>query len=575
MSAAKRLFSLIGLPAVLLLTLLPAGELRSQPVPVGDLREEQFRLVQLLTGSPASVSFTDRPLWMGTYRTALDSLQGYGDSWWAQPLATPQREGPLNFSAGLWDPIYRQTANSALPQGENNGAAWYGRGLTLELQGGAWITSDWLTITLRPHLAWQGNSDFRVPRFIPNDEDGRPIYRAQIPDIDMPFRFGPEPFATLDWGETSLRLHYRQMEIGYGKESLWWGPAVRYPLIMSNNAASLPQLFLGTRSPLALPLGLGDVEFRLMGAWPRDSDYHQRSATGGDRFLNGVHAAWSPSFAPGLSVGFSRLYYRHIPESGLRFSDYFEAVLPFQIENRERILGGEDVRADNVESNQLASLFLRWIFRESGAEFYAEYMREDTNWDLRDFLMEPHNNRAYTVGMRKVLPSGRSGIDFFSLTAEINSLVPGRVDEVRPQQFYYTHTPIRQGHTHRGEVLGAAIGPGSGSQYLGVDAYTPAGMAGFFLQRVEHNDFFHYEFYDEPGGGTGYKDIWRNWVQLRVGMKGHYRLGDFLLGGQLVWNKHFNYGRFGYGELDTDFERFEGTDIVNWHFQLEVRYLFQ
>jgi hypothetical protein len=39
-------------------------------------------------------------------------------------------------------------------------------------------------------------------------------------------------------------------------------------------------------------------------------------------------------------------------------------------------------------------------------------------------------------------------------------------------------------------------------------------MIGFFLQRVEVNDYFHYKWYETRPAGSGYKDIWRNRVNI-------------------------------------------------------------
>lgn len=561
---------------------LPVSRSSAQPIPAGSAGEEQYRLLQLRADTLIGSSFVNLPLWRHSYDRAFgesgarcpEGPRFFGESlpagyrWWECPLRSSGFEITGGIRGGFYDPLFTNTLNSSLPYGENNGAAWYGKGLNSELQGGLWLTSDWLTLTFRPHLVWQQNLNFQKPRFIGNTPGANPDYGAEVAYIDRPWRFGGDSFSTADLGQSSLRLHYRNLEAGLSNETLWWGPAVRYPLTLSNNAPGLKHVFLGTRGPMRLPLGAGSVEFRWIWSWPEDSGYFTQRGSDKDRFMNGINFSYSPSFLPGLTVGFSRIFQTYIPEGGLDPGDYWIVLQPFQKVELDPTLGEE--RDD--DTNQMASVYLRWLLPESDLEVYGEYYRDDHNWDLRDFLMEPDNQRAYTLGMQKLVDSGIGPVDFFRVNAEINNLVPSRVDEVRPQLYFYTHDPIRQGHTNRGQVLGAAIGPGSGSQYLSVDAFLPRGQAGLFLQRVEHNDFFHYEYYDQPHTGIQYKDIWRNWIALNVGLRGRWQAGPLLLSGSLVWNKHFNYGRFNYGDLDVSYDTFEGFDIVNWQLRLAVQY---
>src|SRR5699024_7157936 len=149
--------------------------------------------------------------------------------------------------------------------------------------------------------------------------------------------------------------------------------------------------------------------------------------------------------------------------------------------------------------------------------------REDHNYDLRDFLMEPDHDRAYTLGAQKIVES--NWIDFVKFNAEINTLVPNRVDEVRRQTYYYRHGIVKQGHTSRGQVMGAAIGPGSGSQYLGAEGYFNKGMLGLFIQRVEDNDHFHFEWHDQNSPNPPHGDIYNHRINLNIGLKGAYKSG--------------------------------------------------
>lgn len=539
----------------------------AQTLPVGDLREDQVRIQQLFNDS-LSISFSNRPIWKQTYDRYLENSR-FKDSWWGQPHDFYQKSY-LNdeVTLGIYEPVFTNTINTKIPYGENNGAAWYGRGLNTEFQAGFFATSDYLTVTFRPHLIYTQNKDFIVPRFVPRDSDGNVQYGHEELGfgIDNPFRFGPDSYTDFDLGQSSVRLHYKGVEAGLSNEPLWWGPGVRYALLLSNNAPGLKHTFLGTRYPIKLPLDIGQIEFKMIGAWPEDSEYFRNTpSTDRRRFMNGFNFIYSPSFAPNLHLGFARISHIYVPEDGLSFDDFFIAS-PLA----KRQTQGND------SQNQLASLYFRWVFPESHAEIYGEYFREDSYADGRDLFLEPGHDRAYTIGFQKIIESGWLDFDFFKINLEINSLVPNRTDEVRHQTYYYTHGQIRQGHTNGGQILGAAIGPGSESQFLGIDGYFNQGKVGIFAQRVVDNDFFHYEFNQRYlfETGVGNKDYFNHRANFNIGLNGAYQVGNVLLSGKVIWQKAFNYGRFKLGQRQGNEINFGEDDIINMQLSVSARYLF-
>lgn len=558
------IYTLFGL----LIFILACHTARAQTLPVGELREEQMRIQQLLNDS-LSYSFSNRPVWKQTYDASLPEADK-NSSWWNRRYDFPQQSF-LNerVTVGLYEPVLRNTINTKIPYGENNGAAWYGRGLNTELQAGIFATSDYVTATFRPHLIYTQNKDFIVPRFVPRDSDGNVQYGHKELGfgIDNPFRFGPDSYSTFNLGQSSLRLHYKSIETGISNEPLWWGPGVRYALVLSNNAPGLKHTFIGTRYPVQIPLNMGRFEFKLIGAWPKDSKYYRNSErTDRKRFMNGFNLVYSPSFAPGLHLGFTRVSHTYMPEDGLSFSDFTKA-LPFAPKQPPE---GRDAQ------NELVSVYMRWVFPESHAEIYGEYYREDAFADGRDVFLEPGHDRAYTIGFQKIIESNGRNFDFFKVNFELNSLVPNRTDEVRPQTYYYTHGEIRQGHTNGGQLLGAAIGPGSESQFLGIDGYFKKGKVGISMQRVVDNDFFHYEFNQRYLFETnvGNKDYFNHRANLNIGVNGAYKAGPLLLSGKVIWQKAFNYGRFDLGERQGTEVTFGEDDIINLQFSLSARYLF-
>ncbi|MDZ7771612.1 MAG: capsule assembly Wzi family protein [Balneolaceae bacterium] len=219
-----------------------------------------------------------------------------------------------------------------MPYGENNAATWLGRGSNLEWQGGFYARYDHFTLNFRPQVAWQENRAFIVPRYVTRwRRTGRPpTGRSTAASSTAPTALDPNPFWTFDWGHTSLRADYGNLSAGFSTEPMWWGPAVRYPLVMSNNAPGFPRLHLGTRGPVGVPY-IGTVEFTWTVGWPQDSKwfkypnpYHRQQ-----RLFNGFNLTWSPSFAPGLYLGWTRAYHQFVSEGSL-FSNLFAIYDPTQ-----------------------------------------------------------------------------------------------------------------------------------------------------------------------------------------------------------------------------------------------------
>lgn len=546
----------------------------SQTIPIDDIKEEQLRIQQLIHGSKYS-SFTNRPTWNHIYQTYMN-LESADYGMWSREFTSPQFEYKSLFKMGLYSPSAGFTANSAVPYGENNEAAWYGKGFNTELQGGFWFTSDYVTITFRPQLVNQQNQEFDIPRFIPRDENGNIRYVAEGIGsiIDRPFRFGPASFQTLSLGYSSIRVHYKNIEAGVSNEPMWWGANIKYPLIMSNNAPGMPHFFLGTRGPLNIPY-VGNFEFKWLGAFPEDSEYFDQPIQyQKDRFMNAVNLSYSPFFAPNIHFGWTRAVHTYL-ETGVLEAEHLGLVFdPFLLKNFEQTRGPVKLIEPR---NHLNSLYARWVWPESRIEIFGEYFRDDFAWDTRDLLMEPRHNSGYAFGFQKLI-FGRYA-HFYRLHVEFTNMTPGYLEEVRPQNYYYTDDRIRQGHTHEGQLIGAAIGPGSNSQYLGLDAYFDTGRLGLFVRRLADNNHFHYEydrFLDRPEEfRQGFGDYWRNRTDLTIGTRGLFYYQKFLISASFAWTKLFNYGRYDYGEFGgINIANFEPHDKINVQFHLGLTYRF-
>ena len=122
---------------------------------------------------------------------------------------------------------------------------------------------------------------------------------------------------------------------------------------------------------------------------------------------------------------------------------------------------------------------------------------------------------------------------------------------------FYVHGQAPQGYTHRGQLLGAGIGPGSNSQFIAVDRYTANGRWSVFLRRVRFDDD---AFYDRfvPGSVTFAFEF--HDAEFTVGGSVFRFLGDFDVGAGLELSRRLNWY----------FER--GNHVTNVNGKLTVRW---
>jgi hypothetical protein len=102
---------------------------------------------------------------------------------------------------------------------------------------------------------------------------------------------------------------------------------------------------------------------------------------------------------------------------------------------------------------------------------------------------------------------------------------------------------VTQGYTHKGQVIGAGIGPGGNAQGIGVDLYAPWGKAEMFIQRdVRDNDA--YRDWALANLLEGERPCCHD-VVYQYGGSGMLFVGDFDLGGELAVVREFQ--RYFYG----------------------------
>lgn len=364
--------------------------------------------------------------------------------------------------------------NSAYPRDWNDGVLWSGRGMNTALVAGAEARWGPVTIALAPVFTWQANADFEIHAV--NDSSLSPfVHGFWGATIDAPQRFGTESFARVDPGHSFARVDVRGLSTGISTENVRWGPTRRNPLLLSGTAPGFPHVFLETSRPV--DVWIGDLEFQLFWGRLEESAYFDADPDNDERMLAGLLVALEPRILDGLSVGGGSLQaLTWWPE--LSLGDVF--LRPYRgLGQNPQGRGGD---------NQLISLFFRWETAAAGLEVYGEWAREDHWGRWVELLRNLDASQAWTLGLQKLLQYDDNAV---SISAEVTHLADALPSlwQGRPGIIpFYSNTAVLQGHTHRGQLLGAPIGTGAEALFLGVDWFSPAGRTSLSVERARYED---------------------------------------------------------------------------------------
>jgi hypothetical protein len=433
---------------------VPAGS-------IGSPREDLLRLAELTGAAPVQPEL---------FRRWSSHTSGFLCPDLAPHSLTQEPAKPLFELLPLESRSY---FNSGYADDRNDGALWQGRGLSTEVTGGVRLRWKFLSAAFAPVVAWQQNRSFFAPAatFSGYSPYANPFNLGQI---DLPLRMGPDSFWTLDPGQSYVRADLFNVGIGFATENLWWGPGTRNSLLMTNSGPGFPHFFLGTSKPQDIWIGWLEVQMVL--GRLKQSDWFVDDPSRSRRLLSAVMFNYEPRWIPGLFIGATRVFVDRIPPDGLPVGDYL--TRPFEG------LGYNN----NTDDNQLASVYMRWVFPSAQLEIYGEFARDDYNHDFEDYVQDPGHSSSYMFGMQKMLAFGSHWVRF--VAEETNTLQKPVPDPLRAVPIFYTHFDERQGYTNGGQSLGAGIGPQADSEYAAIDWFYQRGRLGIWAERVLRNDRF-------------------------------------------------------------------------------------
>jgi hypothetical protein len=448
---------------------------------------------------------TKRPVL--NYRTLSDSMWAVDENtshlWQEQKLGTFH---PLfgDFRMKVYGPELFMSANTAAPYGQNDGVLWQGRGFNALFKGGIRFEGYGVELTLLPHLAFSQNMEFDYiqPNYSEKDYEGKAATYGYygLRFIDAPQRFGDKPFFDWDSGDSEIRYTWKTLTVGFGTQSIWLGPAQLNPIIHSNNAPSYPKLDIGLRrQSMTIPRlewYIGDIEFRAWWGYLSESEYFDNSNSNDHNLITGVSIAYSfPSFLTGLTLGINRIMLSKW--DNMDYSAIFTLLWPFM---------SNDFGKD--EDDQRASIIIDYLLPIAGLNIYLEWGRNDFSPGTDFIIRYPFHTEAYTAGAKKTLPI--TGSLKGEILVEITKLECSQDYDriINWPSTFYAHSRITQGHTNRGQWLGAGIGTGGNSQHLGFKLYYPQGNGQIFLQRrnpdLDYTWFIDSKTYPKGDASTKY-----------------------------------------------------------------------
>ncbi|HSJ32640.1 MAG TPA: capsule assembly Wzi family protein [Longimicrobiales bacterium] len=393
------------------------------------------------------------------------------------------------YGAALLPVDFRIVSNSAYPRDWNDGGQWGGAGLSAALATGARLRWGPLEAALVPTVHAHQNAGFPMLPY-PDPAYSPFIDRWRGRFIDLPQRLGTDSDVALSAGQSFVRINATGLRTGLSMENIAWGPARRNPLLLSGTAAGFPHVFV--ESDGARDIWIGDAEFQLFLGRLAESDYFDHDPDNDHRALSGMIVTLRPRGLDGLYLGAARLH-TQVWDDATATDDVLLGAFT----------GVDADSSGQSRDMQLLSLFMRWAAAPGGFEVYGEWARQD-RWKEWIRLLNPVDAlQAYTLGLQKVVRRGQTAV---RLSAEISHLSDAlaHADVGRWQQTLYASTAVVQGHTHRGQLLGAPIGPGSESQFIGADVFWGQGRSSLSVERVRYDDDAYYAVWGAIHGPHGH-----------------------------------------------------------------------
>ena len=435
-------------------------------------------------GTPVAGQLTDREACgleqrMGPWRAACHAPVQFSTAVVASPGTARSR---LSGAAAL-----SVFGRSGFPIDRDNGAVWAGKGLSVQLAVGIGGAFGPLRYGVYPTIHWAQNADFAVADFGIADHSPY-VYGGVGPWIDWPQRMGASADPEMSPGQSYLEFTgLRQAAVGVSTENIWWGPSKRYPMLLGTTSAGFPHVY--ARSP-TVELGAFRIFGRALLGRLMESEYFDHDSNNDRNLLGTLRLEIGLRSLPGTQLAItSMIRQQWAPDFSL--GSLIRKFTPLSSVQSDEVDGAAD---------GLGAITLVLPARSLGIQLHGTWGRGDFFFNVEDLLTEPDHNQFWSIGLhRDWQTAGERSKWGFSVEHASTAATPPQF-RVRSPNFsfgIYRHSGTPQGHTHRGQLLGASIGPGARATYVSVDRTIDGRLLGVLLERV---------LWDIDG----YSDDWRS-----------------------------------------------------------------
>lgn len=464
--------------------------------------------------------------------------------------------------------------NSHLPVSSNDGNLNPAKGLQERTSIGVQLQWRALDINIQPEYLRGENLPQEL--FKGNTADNnwwvRYYYYVQN-NIDDYRKLGNDPVNEFNFGQSRIGLKYDQFAVGFSNENLWWGPGKKNSLVFTNNAAGFGHFYLQTNKPIKTKIGQFEAK-AILGVlagtpFTHPDDSIVRTIWDGaitpkiknDRNIQAITVNWQPKWMPNFYLGYAFTSQQYKVDS---------ALIDYNLDQKNNKMG-------------FGSIMFRYVLPKDHAEFYGEIGQPNQAPWPRNFFTDSAKT-GFVFGARKLFMNKKK-TSFFDLTVEVAQLklmdprqvfVEGVPFGPPKYNSWYTSPYIRQGYTHKGQNLGASIGPGSNSQSIALSWNRGFNKIGVFFERLVHNsDFYHYAYLT---GLLGYSRADAYWVDLNSGFEIQFMpYKNILLAGAYQSTNALNY-RWVKNVNDLSVDKFADpgidSDKYNAQFNFSIKFLF-
>lgn len=463
---------------LLMMLMLTALLGRAQVITPGFIDYDYHRVMSIRGESSVSYSFIqDAIKYESDLQRSFDPWARFSDDLIQSGIAF--RRSPI---------LVKSTFKSGYAKSMNDGALWYGRGLTQEVHAGFQWSRGILDVTMQPVLFYSQNRGFDLPV--------NPIFEPEYQKspfgypfdelIDYVIRYGDDPFVTFHPGQSDVSIRLGNIRTGISTQNTRIGPSWYNPILLSANAPGFPHLYIQTRNPIRIPVF--DLEFKQSWGVLRESTYFDDNPDNNWRYFAGLFLGLNPRFAKGLQLGFNRTFIQRGTDFELMSGDPLVTLYRFKADKKI-----ESVLEPNDAFDQIASVTGRWTYPEVGFEAHFEFALNDFGSSF--WGSHPDHSRAYTIGITQLF-DGKDD-EIYALTAEMTNTAMSKTGFVRPPGSYYIHMTIEQGYSNQGQIIGSGMGPGGAMGYtVFLRKYSANVMHGLQISYQRINEDFYFLYFD-------------------------------------------------------------------------------